>query len=73
MSTLQSIVLFMSLGLLIIGVHQTFTVGFYGSYWIFMLSVVLFLVYRMMKKENRSKSEEKEVETNKKKNKRGKN
>lgn len=55
MSILQSIIFFLSLGLLIVGVHQVFTVGFYESYWLFMLSLVMLFVYNFMKKKSKDR------------------
>lgn len=43
------ILLSLSAGLLIIGVHQTMVVGLVHSYWIFMLSVSLLLLYKFAK------------------------
>jgi len=34
----------------IIGVHQTIVLGFEYSYWIFMLSVILLLLLKLIKK-----------------------
>ena len=56
MNIFQSVLFFLSLGLLIIGTHQTITVGFYESYWLFMLSLVLLFIYGMMKKGNNTKN-----------------
>ncbi len=58
MSILQSILFFLSLGLLIVGAHQTFTVGFYESYWLFMLSLVLLFIYGALKKNNKDSATE---------------
>lgn len=38
----------------IIGVHQTIVLGFEYSYWIFMLSVILLLLLRLIKKPEKS-------------------
>jgi len=43
------ILLSLSAGFLIIGVHQTMTVGLMHSYWILMLSVCLLLLYKFVK------------------------
>ena len=68
MNILQSVIFFISLALLIIGVHQTFTVGFYESYWLFMLSLVLFFVFRMMKKEDsKANNDDQKIESKKQK------
>jgi hypothetical protein len=38
---------------LIIGTHQTITVGFQGSYWIFMLTLVIYLVFAYYRDKNK--------------------
>jgi len=38
----------------IIGVHQSITVGFQESYWIFMLTFVLYLIYAYQKGKKKS-------------------
>ncbi len=43
------ILLTFSVGFLIIGVHQTMTVGLLHSYWILMVSVSLLLLYKFVK------------------------
>lgn len=45
----QVLLLFFSGGLMIIAIHQTITNGFENSYWIFMLSIGLFLYYQYKK------------------------
>jgi len=37
----------------VIGVHQSITVGFEYSYWIFMLSISLLLLQRYLKQKNK--------------------
>jgi len=46
----DAILLSLAAGFLIIGIHQTITVGFGNAYWAIMLSVVLFFVYSFKKK-----------------------
>jgi 4-hydroxybenzoate polyprenyltransferase len=41
---------------LIIGIHQTITVGFGESYWIFMLSIA-FLLYQQIRKVKKKQEE----------------
>jgi hypothetical protein len=50
-NALQYILLSLSVGFLIIGIHQTMTNGLAYSYWIFMLSVSLLLLYKYRKKK----------------------
>ncbi len=53
---LNIILLFFSGGILIIGVNETINNGFENSYWIFMVSIALFLYYHIRK--NKKKQEE---------------
>ncbi len=64
MSIFQSIIFFISLSLLIIGAHQTFTVGLYESYWLFMLSLALLFLYSILKKNKEKEEEEKKTKKN---------
>ena len=50
------IVLALSAGFLIIGIHQTITVGFGESYWLFMLSIA-FLLYQQIRKARKKQAE----------------
>ncbi len=50
------LLLFFSGGLIIIGVNETINAGFENSYWIFMISIALFLYYQIRK--NKKKQEE---------------
>ena len=50
------IVLSLSAGFLIIGIHQTITVGFGVSYWLFMLSIAL-LLYQQIRKARKKQEE----------------
>jgi len=50
------LLLFFSGAIMIIGIHQTIINGFENSYWIFMLSIALFLYYQIRK--NKDKQEE---------------
>ena len=56
------IVLALSAGFLIIGIHQTITIGFGASYWLFMLSIG-FLLYQQIRKA-RKKQEESQPKLN---------
>jgi Flp pilus assembly protein TadB len=38
----------------IIGIHQSMTVGFEYSYWIFMLSICLLLLQRYLRQKNKT-------------------
>ena len=49
MKLLPSVVLSLCVATFIIGVHQTMTLGLGYAYWIFMLSVSLLLLYKMVK------------------------
>jgi len=48
MKLAKNIVLYLSAAFLIIGIHQTITLGFDVSYWIFMLTISMFLLYRLI-------------------------
>lgn len=50
------LLLFFSGALIIIGVNETINNGFENSYWIFMISIALFLYYQIRK--NKKKQEE---------------
>ncbi len=43
----------------IIGIHQSMTVGFEYSYWIFMLSISLLLLQRYLKQKNKTEDRSK--------------
>lgn len=43
----QTILLALAICSLIIGIHQTMTVGFLASYWLFMLTIGLLTWFRM--------------------------
>ena len=49
MKLAETIFLSLAVAFFIIGVHQTFFVGIIESYWLFMLSVAMLLLYRMKK------------------------
>ncbi|SHK58318.1 hypothetical protein SAMN04488028_106109 [Reichenbachiella agariperforans] len=48
-SVFQIIIFTLAAGFFLIGLHQTMTYGFSHSYWIFMLSVSLLLLYQFKK------------------------
>lgn len=52
MKLLQVIVFCMAIGLLIVGVHQSFFFGIKKSYWIFMFSLSLVFLYGLLKNKN---------------------
>jgi len=49
MKLLDAIILSLSAGFFIIGVHQLITVGLAQAYWIFMLSTALLIWYQIRK------------------------
>jgi len=70
MKLAKNIILSLSAAFFIIGVHQTITLGFEVSYWIFMLTISMFLLYiligrvesepaRKKKKDSQQKSKKK--------------
>ena len=48
MKLAKNIILSLSVAFFIIGVHQTITLGFEVSYWIFMLCISMFLLYTLV-------------------------
>jgi hypothetical protein len=46
----DSILLSLTVGFLIIGVHQTMMVGFQKAYWALMICLILFFTYGLSKK-----------------------
>ncbi|MGJ3235796.1 hypothetical protein [Marivirga sp.] len=48
------IIIGLAFALFVIGIHQSITVGFEYSYWIFMLSISLLLLHRYLKQKNRT-------------------
>jgi hypothetical protein len=48
------LILSATVALFIIGVHQTITLGFAYSYWIFMLTISLLFLYKLMKPKDSS-------------------
>ena len=54
---LTDIVLFsLSVVFFIIGVHQTFVLGLLQSYWLFMLSVSMLLLYKLKRRKQEPES-----------------
>jgi hypothetical protein len=51
---LNTVILALSAGIFIIGVHQSMKFGMAYSYWIFMFSIALLLWYNYRKKKNNS-------------------
>jgi hypothetical protein len=48
----ETILFSLAVAFLIIGVHQTFTVGILQSYWIFMLSIALLLTFKLLRNKS---------------------
>lgn len=55
------IILSISAAFFIIAVHQTITLGFKVSYWIYMLSISLYLLNRLVKTRDSNKTFKKKV------------
>lgn len=53
------IILGLAFAFFIIGIHQSITVGFEYSYWIFMLSICLLLLQRYLKQKNEQRGKSK--------------
>ena len=58
MKLVDVIIFTLSIGFTLIGIHQTMVVGLAYSYWIFMLSISLLLLYRLRKKNTQSTQNE---------------
>ncbi len=59
MSRARTITLFISAAFIIIGIHQTITIGFEVSYWIFMLALSLYFLSRLLSGQENEKKEKK--------------
>ena len=57
MNRARTIILFIAAAFLIIGVHQTILNGFEISYWIFMVSLSLYFLSRLIMQKEKSKKE----------------
>jgi hypothetical protein len=53
------IIIGLSFAFFVIGIHQSITVGFEYSYWIFMLSISLLLLHRYLKQKKQQKDSKK--------------
>lgn len=53
------IILGLAFAFFVIGIHQSITVGFEYSYWIFMLSISLLLLQRYLKQKNKAEDSSK--------------
>ena len=45
------LILSLAVGFLIIGIHQTMTIGFGKAYWAIMLSLILYFAFNLRKKK----------------------
>ncbi len=45
------IIFILAVGFTLIGIHQSMIIGIAYSYWIFMISISLLLLYRLRKKK----------------------
>ncbi|QCK13519.1 hypothetical protein [Mangrovivirga cuniculi] len=52
--TLATILMFLAIGMFLIGLFEAFTTGFIGSYWLFMVSFGLILWSRYRRKKTES-------------------
>ena len=60
MGKAKVIILFIAAAFLIIGIHQTITNGFEYSYWIFMITLSLYFLSRLIdQKEDKIKKDKK--------------
>ncbi|CAN5456750.1 hypothetical protein BH23BAC1_BH23BAC1_02300 [soil metagenome] len=56
MKIFNTVILSLAIGFLIIGIHQSLTVGFEASYWIFMISLSLILWFKIRKNKKADSS-----------------
>lgn len=56
MNLIQTILLSLNVGVLIIGFHQTYLHGFIQSYWIFMVVIILYSIFRLVKAKTEGKT-----------------
>jgi len=56
MKIIDVLILTMTIGFMGIGIHQSVTVGITESYWIFMLSLSLLLLYKLRKNNGQQKN-----------------
>ena len=71
MKLAKNIILSLSVAFFIIGVHQTITLGFEVSYWIFMLTISMFLLYTLVGRVEKDPSRKKKKEASRKGKKKG--
>jgi uncharacterized ion transporter superfamily protein YfcC len=71
MKLAKNIILSLSVAFFIIGVHQTITLGFEVSYWIFMLTISMFLLYTLVGRAEKDPSRKKKKEASRKGKKKG--
>ena len=55
-SWLDLMLLALSAAVLIVGVHQTYMNGFSNAYWLFMVSIALFLYHQIRKLKRRQEA-----------------
>lgn len=51
MKLLDVILISLAVAFLIIGIHQTMTVGFLHAYWVIMLALLLFFIFNLRKRK----------------------
>jgi hypothetical protein len=71
MKFFDTILLSLAIGFFIIGLHQSFTVGFEVSYWIFMITLALLLWFKIRRNSGADPPANKKVKSKKDKNKKG--
>jgi hypothetical protein len=59
MTLIQTIYLTLAAVAMVIGMHQTMTVGFGPSYWIFMTAIVFLMLFRYNRAKHRSETPQK--------------
>ena len=60
MKILDTVLFSFAILCMLIGIHQAMTVGYYASYWLFMLSGISLLWYQIRKKNRKAETEAKD-------------
>jgi hypothetical protein len=71
MKIFDTTLLSLAIGFFIIGLHQSFTVGFEVSYWIFMITLALLLWFKIRRNSSNDPPENKKEKLKKIKNNKG--
>ena len=62
LALVETIIFTLAIGCFLMGVSQIILVGFAGSYWLFMLTFILLMIYQRRKSAEKEKIEQQEQE-----------